>query len=80
MIGDVRGRGLMIGVELVTDDPRREPSPDRAASVREAMAEAGVLIGTSGRDGNTLKIRPPLSIRHDEAELIVSALDEVLGA
>jgi 4-aminobutyrate aminotransferase-like enzyme len=43
------------------------------------MAEAGVLIGTSGRAGNTLKIRPPLSIRRDEAELIVSVLDEVLG-
>src|SRR5688500_11498600 len=37
VIGDVRGRGLMIGVELVTDDARRVPSPDRAASVREAM-------------------------------------------
>jgi 4-aminobutyrate aminotransferase-like enzyme len=80
VIGDVRGRGLMIGVELVTDDPQRAPSPELAASVREAMAEAGVLIGTTGRDGNTLKIRPPLSIRRDEAERIVSALDEVLGA
>ena len=79
VIGDVRGRGLMIGVELVIDDRQRDPSPDVAARVREAMAEAGVLIGTSGRAGNTLKIRPPLSIRRDEAELIVAVLDQVLG-
>ena len=79
VIGDVRGRGLMIGVELVTDDSHRTPSPDAAAAVREAMAEGGVLVGTCGRAGNTLKIRPPLSIRREEAELIVSVLDEVLG-
>jgi 4-aminobutyrate aminotransferase-like enzyme len=79
-IGDVRGRGLMIGVELVTDDGRRDPDPESAARVREALAERGVLIGTSGQAGNTLKIRPPLSIRREEAELIVSTLDEVLGA
>jgi 4-aminobutyrate aminotransferase-like enzyme len=79
VIGDVRGRGLMIGVELVADDTHRTPRPDAAATVREAMAEGGVLIGTSGRAGNTLKIRPPLSIRRAEAELIVSVLDRVLG-
>jgi 4-aminobutyrate aminotransferase-like enzyme len=78
-IGDVRGRGLMIGVELVTDDRQREASRDLAPRVREEMAVRGVLIGTSGRAGNTLKIRPPLSIRRDEAELIVSVLDDVLG-
>ena len=80
VIGDVRGRGLMIGVELVTEDEQREPSPNLAARVREAMAGAGVLIGTSGRAGNTLKIRPPLSIRREEAELIVSVLNEALGS
>jgi 4-aminobutyrate aminotransferase-like enzyme len=79
VIGDVRGRGLMMGVELVTNDEQRSPDPNAAGRVREAMAEAGVLIGTSGRAGNTLKIRPPLSIRREEAELIVSVLAEVLG-
>ncbi len=43
------------------------------------MRERGVLIGTSGRHGNTLKIRPPLCLRDDEADLIVTTLDEVLG-
>ena len=76
-VGDVRGRGLMTGVELVGSDG--EPATDLASRVKNAMAEHGVLIGTSGRDGNTLKIRPPLCITRDEARLIVEALDEVLA-
>ena len=76
-IGDVRGRGLMTGVELVEGSGR--PASELASRVRNALAERGILIGTSGRDGNVLKIRPPLCISRDEARLIVDALDEVLG-
>jgi 4-aminobutyrate aminotransferase-like enzyme len=79
VIGDVRGRGLMTGVELVTDPDSRAPAGALATRVRDAMAERGVLIGTSGRAGNTLKIRPPLCIGREEAELIVTTLDSVLG-
>ena len=75
-IADVRGRGLMTGVELV--GPDGEPATDLASRVKNAMADRGVLIGTSGRDGNTLKIRPPLCITRGEAGLIMHALDEVL--
>jgi 4-aminobutyrate aminotransferase-like enzyme/Ser/Thr protein kinase RdoA (MazF antagonist) len=78
-IGDVRGRGLMTGVELVRDRETREPAGNVAARVKDAMAERGVLIGTTGRDGNVLKIRPPLCITPDEARLIVTTLGEVLG-
>jgi 4-aminobutyrate aminotransferase-like enzyme/Ser/Thr protein kinase RdoA (MazF antagonist) len=78
-IGDVRGRGLMTGVELVRDRVTREPPEDVAARTKDAMAERGVLIGTTGRHGNVLKIRPPLCVTHDEARLIVTTLDEVLG-
>jgi len=77
-IGDVRGRGLMTGVELVRDRATREPAGDVAARVKDEMAEHGVLIGASGRHGNVLKIRPPLCITHDEAALIASTLAEVL--
>ena len=77
-LGDVRGRGLMVGVELVLDPATREPARALASGVKDAMAEGGVLIGTSGRHGNVLKIRPPLSITRDEARLIVEALDDVL--
>jgi 4-aminobutyrate aminotransferase-like enzyme/Ser/Thr protein kinase RdoA (MazF antagonist) len=79
VIADVRGRGLMIGCELVSDAQTRQPARDLAARVKDGMRERGVLIGTTGRAGNTLKIRPPLSIRRDEAKLIVTTLDEVLG-
>jgi 4-aminobutyrate aminotransferase-like enzyme/Ser/Thr protein kinase RdoA (MazF antagonist) len=79
-IGDVRGRGLMTGVELVLDRAARQPAADLARRVRDEMAERGVLIGTAGRHGNVLKIRPPLCITRDEAALIGATLDEVLGS
>lgn len=78
-IGDVRGRGLLVGVELVSPDDGR-PAPGLARRVKDEMRERAVLIGTTGRDGNTLKIRPPLCLRADEAELIVTRLDEALTA
>ena len=78
-IGDVRGRGLMTGVELVRDRGARDPDGVLAARVKDEMAESGVLIGTSGRDGNVLKIRPPLVITAEEAALIVAALEAALG-
>ena len=78
-IGDVRGRGLMTGVELVRDRATRDPAGELAARVKDEMAERGVLIGTTGRLGNVLKIRPPLCINRDEAALIVATLDAVLS-
>lgn len=78
-IGDVRGRGLMTGVELVSDRGSREPATDLARRVKDDMAERGVLIGTTGRHANVLKIRPPLCLTHDEADLILATLDAVLG-
>jgi 4-aminobutyrate aminotransferase-like enzyme/Ser/Thr protein kinase RdoA (MazF antagonist) len=79
LIGDVRGHGLMTGVELVLNRGSREPAGDLAARVKDEMAERGVLIGTTGRHGNVLKIRPPLCIRAEETDLIVATLDAVLG-
>jgi len=78
VVGDVRGRGLMTGVELIDDHDGRQPSADVAARVKDEMRERGVLIGTSGRHGNVLKIRPPLCIAPDEATVISRRLDEVL--
>jgi 4-aminobutyrate aminotransferase-like enzyme len=77
-IGDVRSLGLLAGVELVTDRDRREPAADAAERVLNLMREAGVLIGTTGRDGNVLKIRPPLVIAADEVDLLIEQLDAVL--
>jgi 4-aminobutyrate aminotransferase-like enzyme len=69
----------MTGVELVHDRATREPDGSLSSRVKDEMAERGVLIGTTGRHGNVLKIRPPLCITREEAEIIVTALDGTLG-
>ncbi len=76
-IADVRGRGLMVGVELVIGG---SPAADLAERVKDEMRELGVLVGTTRREGNVLKIRPPLVISGEEAALIVETLDAALAA
>lgn len=79
LIGDVRALGLLIGVELVLDPDTREPAIGETGRVQNGMRERGVLVGTTGRDGNVLKIRPPLIISGKEADLIVGTLDAALS-
>ncbi|MFH0751710.1 MAG: aminotransferase class III-fold pyridoxal phosphate-dependent enzyme, partial [Chloroflexota bacterium] len=79
-IGDVRGRGLMIGVELVRDRAQREPDAALATRVQNAMRDRGVLVGTTARAGNVLKIRPPLVFDREDAALLLRVLEEALGA
>lgn len=78
LIGDVRGRGLFFGVELVRDRSTKEPATPEAARIVNALRERGVLLIATGPHGNVLKIRPPLCFSHDNAEELVSALDDVL--
>jgi 4-aminobutyrate aminotransferase-like enzyme len=78
-IGDVRGAGLFIAVELV--DARDQSQPWGAAStIINAMRDRRVLIGAAGRFGNVLKIRPPLCFSNANADQLVSALGDALGA
>ena len=79
-IGDVRGRGLMIGIELVADARGRAPDAALASRVQNGMRDRGVLVGTTGRAGNVLKVRPPLVITPDEAAVLLGALGESLAA
>jgi len=79
LIGDVRGVGLLLGVELVEDPQSRRPAPGRARETTEAMRDRGILLGTTGPAGNVLKIRPPLVLRHDQADLLLNTLGEVLA-
>jgi 4-aminobutyrate aminotransferase-like enzyme/Ser/Thr protein kinase RdoA (MazF antagonist) len=79
VIGDVRGRGLLLGVDLVAGRQTREPAPGQARAVTEALRERRILIGRTGPSGNVLKIRPPLVFRPGHADLLLRALDEVLG-
>lgn len=80
LIGDVRGLGLFIGVELVRDRKTLEPATDEAARVIEAMKERGILISTDGPLHNVLKIKPPLVFNRANARFFVETLDEVLRA
>lgn len=79
-VGDVRGVGLAWGVELVTDPATKEPDPARAAAVRDSMRLGGVLVGTTGRHGNVLKVRPPLAFRDRHVPVLATALDDALSA
>jgi len=78
-IGDVRGAGLFIGVDLVRDRETREPAPDVAGRVANGMRDAGVLIGIDGPAANVLKIRPPMPFQETHADLLAATLDARLG-
>lgn len=78
-IGDVRGRGLLIAVELVRDRGTREPAIAETQQVINWMREERVLIGKGGKLGNTLKIRPPLVFKKQHADILVTALDKSLS-
>jgi 4-aminobutyrate aminotransferase-like enzyme/Ser/Thr protein kinase RdoA (MazF antagonist) len=78
-IGDVRGPGLMIGVELVRDHKNLEPASEEARRVLDLMRDQGVLIGLSGPHSNVLKIRPPLVFQPEHADLLLEALDRSLA-
>jgi 4-aminobutyrate aminotransferase-like enzyme/aminoglycoside phosphotransferase (APT) family kinase protein len=80
LIGDVRGHGLVTGVELVSDRERRSPATRETSTLIEAMRERGVLVGSDGRDANVLKLRPPLVITPDEVARFAEALGQSLGA
>jgi len=78
-VGDVRGAGLMLGVELVLDRETRQPAPAVAAAVVNALRERGVLVGRCGPERNVLKIRPPLVFSRADATLLLEALGATLA-
>jgi 4-aminobutyrate aminotransferase-like enzyme len=79
LIGDVRGSGLFLGVELVRSRDTLEPAAQEASAVVNLMCEAGVLIGTDGPFHNVLKIRPPMPFNAEDAETLVKCLDDALA-
>jgi 4-aminobutyrate aminotransferase-like enzyme len=78
-IAEVRGAGLLVGVELV-DPETRQPVPASARAVIGEMKDRGVLIGSTGRMGNVLKIRPPLVVTKSDADVIISTLGDCIAA
>ena len=79
LIGDVRGRGLMLGIELVQDRGTREPAGEEAKQVLERARDFGVLLGKTGLNGNVLRIKPPLCITEEDADFALEVLDRCLG-
>jgi 4-aminobutyrate aminotransferase-like enzyme/Ser/Thr protein kinase RdoA (MazF antagonist) len=79
LIGDVRGSGFFIGVDLVRDRDTREPAPREASFVVNRMRDEGVLLGTDGPFHNVLKIRPPMPFNAADGDQLIALLDGVLG-
>jgi len=79
-VGDVRGLGLMIGVELVKDVKTKEPAKEEATKVKEELFKKGLIIGTGGIRKNMLRLQPPLTITMKDADILLDALDETLKA
>ena len=80
LIGDVRGMGLMLGVELVRDRATKEPAKSETLDMLEAAREAGVLIGKGGLDGNVLRIKPPMCITRADADFALDVFDRSLSS
>jgi 4-aminobutyrate aminotransferase-like enzyme len=78
-IGDVRGSGFYLGVEIVADRETRQPDAARLSAAIEAMRAAGILMSTDGPDHNVLKFKPPLPFRKQDAELFLSSFDRALS-
>ncbi len=78
LIGPIHGEGLYLGVELVRDRDTMEPATAEAAAICERMKELGVIVLTTSERSNVLKVKPPLCLTADSADVVVAALDRVL--
>jgi 4-aminobutyrate aminotransferase-like enzyme len=79
LIGDVRGAGLFIGVELVNNNEALDPASDEAYSIINRMKEKRLLLSIDGPDHNVIKIKPPLIFTEDDADFLSKILDESLS-
>jgi 4-aminobutyrate aminotransferase-like enzyme len=75
LIGEVRGRGLFIGIELIKDDA---PAAAEARTMVNQMKDKGLLLSTDGPDHNVIKIKPPLVFNKENADELVKKLDETM--
>ena len=74
LVGDVRGRGLFVSMEIVADDQTRRPYADGARWIANAMKDAGFLLSNAGTHGHVVKIRPPLVFARHDAQATVAAM------
>jgi 4-aminobutyrate aminotransferase len=79
LVGEVRGMGLMQGVELVKDRGTKEPAAAQTAAVMEAAKDRGLIVGKGGLYGNVLRISPPLNVTTEDADRAAEVLDQALA-
>ena len=78
LIGDVRGKGLMLGMELVRDRASKAPAKQETLDLMEALREMSILVGKGGLDGNVLRIKPPMCITAADVDYALEAIDVAL--
>jgi alanine-glyoxylate transaminase / (R)-3-amino-2-methylpropionate-pyruvate transaminase len=75
LIGDVRGKGLLLGIELVKDRKSKEPAREECAQVMENCKEMGLLVGKGGLWGHTIRFSPPMCLKEQDADFLIDVLD-----
>jgi alanine-glyoxylate transaminase/(R)-3-amino-2-methylpropionate-pyruvate transaminase len=79
LIGDIRGRGLMCGVDLVTDRTAKAPASAQCAQVFDRCKDLGLIIGKGGLNGNVLRIKPPMCLTEADIDFMLAVLDIAIG-
>jgi alanine-glyoxylate transaminase / (R)-3-amino-2-methylpropionate-pyruvate transaminase len=79
IIGDVRGKGLLLGIELVKDRQSKEPAGNECAQVVETCKEMGLLLGKGGLWGQTIRFSPPMCVNEQDADFLLEVLDRALA-
>ena len=79
IVGDVRGSGLFLGIELVRNRQTLEPAAAEASFIANQMRQHHILMGTDGPYHNVIKIRPPMPFNHHDAELLVATMDKIFA-
>lgn len=79
VVGDVRGKGLMVALEFVKDRETKDPDKEACARIFERCRELGVLVGKGGLHGNIIRITPPMCVTHEDIDFILDVLDVALS-
>ncbi len=80
IIGDVRGKGLMLGIELVKDRATKEPAKAECAQILESCREMGLLVGKGSLNGNTIRFAPPMCITQGDADFMLEVFDAAFAS
>ena len=80
LIGDARGKGLLLGIELVKDRITKEPATNECAQVLENCRDLGLLLGKGGLQGQTIRFSPPMNITKTDADFLLEVLDQAFAS